>query len=140
MTLRRLFPVLLVLGLWLSYAGEASAVADCSICGPNKACSLRCSLNCPGPGCFVTTCGEVGPCRPFLLGADLPESTGDAPAVCGADPVQSPLFAPMFATWMQEVASWMKRAVDHLAVLVEPGRVAPAPTWVAIGGSGARAG
>jgi hypothetical protein len=38
---------------------------------------------------------------------------------------------------MQEVASWMKRAVDQLAVLVEPAR--SAPTVVAIASS-ARAG
>lgn len=125
MTLRRLLPVALMFGLSLSYAREASAIADCSICGPTKPCSLRCSLNCPGPGCFVTTCGEVSPCTPFLLGAK-PQAltTGDAaPAVCGAgaDPAVSgsPL-APLFASWMAEVVSWMRTAVDHLAVLVAP--------------------
>jgi len=139
MTLRRLFPVLLVLGLLFSYAGEAAAIADCSICGRTKPCTLRCSLNCPGPGCFVTTCGEVSPCTPFPFAAGLPEVTGDAsPEVCGAEAVQSELFAPLFGTWMQEVASWMRRAVDQVAVLVEPGRTAP--TKVAIAGSGARAG
>ncbi|HWM84494.1 MAG TPA: hypothetical protein VNO33_01625 [Kofleriaceae bacterium] len=139
MTIRHLLPVALMLGISFSYAREASAIADCSVCGPTKPCVLRCSLNCPGPGCFVTTCGEVSPCdrTPFLADAPM---TGDSSAVCGADPVQRFQLDSLFATWMQEAVSWMRRAVDHLAVLVEPGRVMPAPVRLAVGGGSPSAG
>jgi hypothetical protein len=140
MTLRTLLPVALMVGLSFSYVREASAIADCSVCGPTKPCSLRCSLNCPGPGCFVTTCDQVGPCNDELSdGLDI-DLTSASSAACGTAQVDSAAFAPLFAAWMQEAVSWMKRAVDHLAALVEPGRASPAPVRLAAGTGNPRAG
>ena len=119
MTLRHLLPVAFMLCLSFSFAREASAVTDCSNCGPTKPCIMRCSINCPGPGCFVTTCGEVGPCTnlPFADGGEGEE------ACAGQD--SSSTLAAVLTGWMQEAVSWVERAAHHLASLVEPVREAP---------------
>lgn len=119
MTLRHLLPVAILLCLSFSFAREASAVADCSVCGPTKPCILRCSINCPGPGCFVTTCGEVGPCTNTPFAADGHESA------CGAEQGSSATLAAIVAGWMQEAISWVERAAQQLAFLVEPVRESP---------------
>lgn len=119
MTLRYLLPVAIVLCLSFSFAREAAAVADCSVCGPTTPCVLRCKLNCPGPGCFVTTCGELGPCNNDPFAVDGDESA------CGAGEASSVTLAAIVAGWMQEAVSWVERAAQQLAFLIEPVRESP---------------
>ena len=62
MTPQRVFVATMIfLGLCFGMVPETHAITDCDTAcqGGKRPCSLKCYL--PGP--FVTTCGQVGPCK-----------------------------------------------------------------------------